>query len=157
VTLIRLWRKVRLAIASYDEFGATFATGIWVVPTQAVGLPVSPVPLSVFLTLVTGDADDNPHTLRVPDGFQHVHGANHVGGIRFYRVLIRIPYQWLGSQVKDDLRSMLGKDGLKTFQVSDISYNRRHTIRYIRYFKQTGLGWRLKGISDDICPQTLQP
>jgi len=124
--------KVRLAIGCRYQFRAGLAAGVRIVSTQRLAFPISPNPLTVFITLVARHVQQRTNTLRLAHRFQDMHGTHDVGRVRFYRVAVRVAHQRLGSQVNDDIRPMLGDDGTKVTEIADVAFDRLHVFRHAR-------------------------
>ena len=86
-----------------DDFRAALGSGVGIGTAQMVGFTVAPDPFVVAVALVRGDHDHGPHRRAGPHGFQHVHGAEHIGLKGACGVLVGFAHQGLGRQVEDHL------------------------------------------------------
>ena len=128
------------------QLGTGLAVGIGVISVQGVAFPVAILPLPVLINLVRGHIEEGAHTVRQPDTLQHVHGSHNICLIGIHRVLIRIPHNGLGCQMKHHLRPHPFKHVLKSLKIPDITNHAVHHILQPGNFKQAWVCGRLKGI-----------
>ena len=86
------------------QLGTGLTVGIGIVSIQRIAFPVPILPLPVLIHLICGHIEKRAHTVRQSDALHHVHSPHDICLIGIHRILIRIPDNGLGRQMKHHLR-----------------------------------------------------
>ena len=130
-------QKKRVPIGRRNQFSAPFAGTVGVKSTHCIVLPVGIGPLAVLVTFIAGHVDACPDARRQPSRLKHVHGAQDVRCVGFYRLLIGISNQRLGCEMEHNLRLILFQHVPDFICISDISGNMREPLLKVGKPKET--------------------
>ena len=68
-----------------------------------------------------------------------------------------MPYQRLRCEMEDNLGMTFIHCAAEVLQIENIAVNGFHSIVHVRQSEQTGPGRRIKGVSNHLRPDALQP
>ena len=138
------------------QLGTGLAVRVGIIPVQRIALPISILPLPVFIHLVRGHIEHRTYRGGKPHTFQQVHRTHNIGFIGIHRILIGIPHNGLCCQMNHQLRLYPVKHLPQMFQIPDITDHRINPILQSGYPKKCRFGRRLQRISCYLCPSQSQ-
>ena len=120
---IFFWIEKTPAPRSNRYLGCTLTAGVRIVATHRFVFAITPNLFLILVTLISGYHHAYFNTIRNTNCFENVNSTHNVGSVSFYGYVVTKTYQWLGCQMKHNIRAVFAKNSFHPFTVANVGTN----------------------------------